>query len=162
MPTSVPTPTPSELDILAALWQAVTDEGEVALRVSDIHPLVAARRARHGESEPSQVTISSQLRGLSAKGLVEAVVAGGSGGAGSKPVRTRGLLKATTRSPLTGYRPSYSPSEVLQGTFEALASAYPESQRSQALLDFAKAIQLPDETLKNLEKLLAAEPNRGP
>lgn len=76
-------------------------------------------------------------------------------------MRTRGLLKATTRSPLTGYRPVHSPSEVLQGTLEALASAYPESQRPRALIDFAKAIQLPDETLKELEKLLAGDAGRG-
>ena len=161
MSPSIPTPTPSELDILAVLWQAVTDEGADALRVSDIHPLVASRRGRHGEAEPSPVTISSQLRGLSAKGLVLAVVVGGSSGKSREAVRTRGLLRASTRSPLTGYRPTHSPSEVLQATFEALASAYPETQQTQALIDFAKALKLPKRVVQDVEKAVREEQKPG-
>ena len=156
MPVSLPSPTPSELDVLAVLWAAVTDEGAEGLRVSDIHPRVAARRAQHGEAQPALVTISSQLRGLVGKGLVRPVVVGGKGERTPKRVRTRGLLKASSRSPLTGYVPAHTPGEVLRATLEALASAYPESQRADALLDFAKALKLPVKTIEKLKRLLSS------
>jgi hypothetical protein len=137
-------PSNSELDCLVVLWtHAAGPESGKALRVSEIHRDVCERRRANGEPEPTVVTISSQVRSLLQKHLVRSVV---SGAPDSDAVnreaafRTRGMLSPATRSPLTAYQFLHPPGEVLQSTFSAMISAYPESERPQALVDFADAL----------------------
>jgi len=155
------TPTPSELDCLAVLWKARTDEGETALRLSQVHERVAKRRAENGEPEPKLTTVSTQLRSLVHKSLLNEVVLVRSAEkepavqGQAAPIRTRGALRPLCRSPLTGYEPAHEPGEVLRETFRTLVSAYPESKKTDALVDFARALELPEKTVEELQKLLS-------
>ncbi len=145
--TSAPAFTPpsnSELDCLMALWgAAAAPDSNHAMRVSEIHRQVCSRRRQLGETEPTVVTISSQMRSLLQKNLVKCVV--GSTGESQQvgkdvAMRTRGMLSPTSRSPLTAYQYLFQPGEVLQSTFMAIIAAYPEPQRPQSLVDFAAAL----------------------
>ena len=140
------TPSPAELDCLTVLWQH-----DAPLQVQDIQRLVGERRRKLGEAEPSRSTISTQLRSLASKQLVTEVRV--SQGA-SPPIRTRGMLSPAARSPLTGYTPAYKPGQVLEPTMRALASAYPPGQRGEALLDFARALDLSKKAVARLRRLI--------
>jgi predicted transcriptional regulator len=147
-------PSWSELDILAAVWEAAS-EGGVPVRLSEIHKRVINRRAAKNEPEPAITTVSTQLRSLVAKRLLEEVkIIGPSGEVGAA---ARSMTRPPSRSPLTGYRPVHGPGTILEQTFKDLASAYPDQIRYQALLDFARALELPKGTLKKIEKLLKEE-----
>jgi hypothetical protein len=50
---------------------------------------------------------------------------------------------------------------VLYTTFYGLAEAYPPQKRLNALLDFARALGLPEETLGRLVKAVEAEKAAG-
>jgi hypothetical protein len=171
-------PQAGEIECLAVLWQAHAD-GETALRLSEIHRRIGKRRADSQESPPPALTtVSTQLRSLASKGLIQEVVVDSTGKTPGTPrVRTGGLLTPPTRSPLTGYRASYEPGEVLLQTYRGLARVYPKdgvlraladfaraidvpgqpfanNEKQQSLLEVARALHLPDETVRKLEKIL--------
>jgi hypothetical protein len=126
-----------ELDCLTVLWA----EGG-PLRVSEIHRKLLLRREQAGEAPPALTTISTYLRSLLDKGLLREVTLGGSGMAYASG--TRGMIP-TTRSPKTGYEVVHAPGAILKKTFRALAEAYPPDQRHQALIDFARALDLSED-----------------
>lgn len=146
-------PTTGELECLAVLWLA-EEQGARALRLSQIRKLIEDRRERFGEPSPALTTVSSYLRGAAAKRLLDEVRLMDDGSV--KPlsgVRSRGTLSAA-RSPRTAYRPMFDPGEVFQRTFEAIIQAYPPSRRMEALIDFAKALGLPDEKIEAIRALV--------
>lgn len=168
-------PTDAELEILAVLWQALAD-GQVGLRLSDIHRRLAERRKKKGQPEPAVTTLSVQIRGLQEKGLVDEV----NMDPGSWTKDQAGNLRSTgppaKRSPFTGYRTASGPGETLQEKFKELASVYPEEDRLRVVLDvvhalelakkplveeryrmvmeIARALELPKKKVSELEKLL--------
>ena len=151
----IQTPTPGELDVLAAVYEMVEDQADdTPLRLTEIHERVGTRRASYGEEPPALTTVSSQLRSLVTKGLLLDQQGSQSGSAGQGVVRTRGMFSPSGRSSSSGYRPAYEVGELLRDSFIGLASAYPEKQRYRALVDFAKALDLPESKVKKLEKLL--------
>lgn len=150
-------PSAGELEILAALWQAVA-EGARALRLSEVRELLLAR---HGSArEPS--TISTQLRSLLAKGWLEQVGLSLGEPAMTRArglVRTRGAVRnaaagVPTRSPFTAYRPRFPPTEALQPMLQQLVSAYPETERPRLLIEVARALGLSPETVAAIEQLV--------
>ncbi len=149
-------PSAGELEILAVLWEAVA-QGARALRLSEVRELLLARLGRTGE--PS--TISTQLRSLHAKGWI--VQVGISLGEPAMArvrgvVRTRGAARTSagvpTRSPFTAYCPKYPAGEALQPMVRRLVAAYPESERHRLLVDVARALELPSETVTAVERLM--------
>ena len=149
-------PSPSELDCLAVVWQSKHEENLTSLRLGEIHRRVAALRTRLGQPEPALTTVSTQVRTLVAKGLLREVLAKEAGPISGQPIRVirkRGMLDSGGRS-TSGYEASYEPGEVLSATFRALASAYPVQKRHEALLDFARALDMPKRTLVQLQKFL--------
>lgn len=146
-----------ELDCLVALWQAQA-EGEQALKLSEIHDRIGRRRAALGQGVPALTTISTYLRTLLLKKLVREVTIEDTTQETPRhgAVRVRGIVSAQppARSPRTGYRAALPPGETLKDSFKALADAYPPSARRQAVLDFARALALPDRLIKKLDKAL--------
>jgi hypothetical protein len=67
------------------------------------------------------------------------------------------MLTPASRSPLTSYQALYSPGDVLFTTFQALVAAYPPDRRGEALVDFARAMDLSRETIQKVQKLLDQE-----
>lgn len=164
--TSFTPPSTSELDCLSVLWRGTAAPGSSrAMRVSEIHRDVCERRRQHGETEPTLVTISTQIRSLLQKNLVRCVVApSGKQDTTAREVnvRTRGMLSPAPRSPLTAYQYALAPGEVLQTTFRAIVEAYPDDERPQALADFAQALattqvfdQITDNQKRDLLRVLA-------
>jgi hypothetical protein len=152
-------PTPGALDVLAVLWQQNRNQDR-PLPLSEVHHLVCERRKHYGEPPAPLSTVSSTLQKLVSQGLVEGV--GHSGAAASsqsmaRPIRTRGAYQAPRRSSVKGYRPVYQPGEVLHSTFYGLAAAYPTEDRLSALLDFAKALGLPETILSKVVRLVEQE-----
>jgi predicted transcriptional regulator len=148
-------PNPGELDVLGVLW--IERQGENRpLQLSEVYRRVCERRRQFGEPEPALTTVSTHLRGLTGKKLVEEVAAARAQ-AVRQPIRTRGGYTPATRSPLTSYRAAYRPGEVLHTTFQGLASAYPPGQRGDALVDFARALGFGEATLRKLEQFVAEE-----
>jgi hypothetical protein len=157
------------LEILGVLWQALAD-GAPALRLSEVRELLQGRYGR--QSEPS--TVSTQLRSLLAKGWLELTEASVGAPAlvrtrGAAPVRgvvrTRGTARATgnavrPRSPFTAYRPKHSIAETMGPLLGELAAAYPEAERHRFLLDAARALKLPAQTVAEIEKLVAPKPGK--
>jgi len=148
-------PNAGELDVLGVLWREAR-AGNAPLQLAEIHRRVCRRRQTYAEPEPALTTVSTHLRNLLAKGLIEELAATRAPVAPA-PVRTRGGYRPQTRSPLTSYRALYPPGQVLFTTFYGLAEAYPPDQRLDALLDFARALGLPDATLGRLHTLIQAE-----
>ena len=148
-----------ELDCLAVLWWAY-DEGQVALKLSDIHERVARRREELGEAPPQRSTISTYLRTLLNKQMLNEVMVGDTPGSQSPQIRTRGArgILPPTRSPYTGYQVAREPGEVLEQTYRTLANVYPPRSRGCALVDFARALGLPDKIISQIEELTKSLP----
>jgi predicted transcriptional regulator len=156
----LPTPNAGELDVLAVLWE----EGRgtnYSLQLSEVYRRVCARRRKYQEAEPALTTVSTHLRSLTAKGLLEEVTAARPGAAqpatGRAVVRVRGAYRPPTRSPLTSYRALHEPGSVLAATYYGLAEAYPPDRRLDALLDFATALELSEAALQRLRQFVAEE-----
>lgn len=142
-----------ETDCLAVLWEAHAG-GEAALKLSEVHRRVCGRREQNREAPPALTTVSTYLRTLVTKKLLQEIVVGDANRAVTYPPPTRGVLP-TTRSPRTGYRAAHPPGEVLEETFKALVRMYPEAERWKAVVDFARAtLKLPEKKIRELEVLL--------
>jgi predicted transcriptional regulator len=154
LPDASQEPNTGEIDCLAVLWEARAQDPARVMKLSEIHEKVAQRRQEFGEPPPALTTVSTYLRSALAKRLLVETRLDDQGKATPLvAVRTRGAL-SSSRSPKTAYRPAYEPGEVFRSTFQAIASSYPQSKRNQALVDFARAMDLPAETVKKIEKLL--------
>jgi hypothetical protein len=146
-------PNAGELDVLNVLWREQLGDNQ-ALQLSEIHRRVCERRRQFGEPEPALTTTSSQLKSLSEKTLI------GTGASSAPPrpaVRTRGGYTPSSRASASSYRALHGPGAVLLTTFRGLAAAYPEEQRLDALLDFARALGVSDECLRGLHEVVARE-----
>jgi predicted transcriptional regulator len=149
-------PTAGELDCLAVLWEAQETMGDrpCAMRLSEIHEGVCKRRESYGETAPALTTVSTYLRSALAKQLVHEVRRAEDGTVMPLVgIRTRGALSAS-RSPQTAYQPRVNPSEVFKPTFVAIIHSYPPGKRIQSLIDFAEAAELPQKTVKEIQKLV--------
>lgn len=147
-------PSTGELDVLGVLWAERCGENR-PLQLSEVHARVSRRRVEFGEPVPALTTVSTHLRNLVEKKLIQEVVRGGAP-AGPRP-RTRGGMTPPTRSPLTSYQALHEPGLVLRSTLCGLAAAYPDDARLQILVDLAQALDVTDNTLKKLEALVQAE-----
>jgi predicted transcriptional regulator len=156
-PPPLEAPNAGELDVYSVLW-AERQGDDQAMQLSEVYRRVCERRRRFGEPEPALTTVSTHLRGLVRKALAEEVM-GASTAARPAAVRTRGGLTPPTRSPLTSYRVLHSPGEVLLTTFRGLAASYPD--KLDALLDFARALEVSEESLRQLRELIDREKARG-
>lgn len=151
-------PNPGELDVLGVLW-AERRGSDSPLQLSEIHRRVCERRRAFGEVGPALSTVSGHLQRLADKDLIE-TTARASTSPLAPPVRVRGGYTPPSRSPLTSYRAKHTPGEVLHKEFVGLIAAYPADDRFDALLDMAKALDLPDELLLELRRLLEAHKAR--
>ncbi len=146
----------NELDILAALWAAQA-EGIPAMKLAEIHRRINERRAAARQAPIQPTTVSTYLRSMTDRKLLNQVtvdIAGPEGQRQTYASNERGLVP-TSRSPKTGYEAAHDPAEVLAKTLQALADALPPDERRwKALLDFANALGLPKETVEDLEKWL--------
>jgi hypothetical protein len=156
---ALPAPSAGELDVLGVFWEEEQGEGR-RLQLAEVYRRVCERRRRFGEAEPALSTVSTHLRKLLGKGLLEESSAPRSAGP-ARPIRLRGGYTPPTRSPLTSYRARHGPGEVLRTTFRGLAAAYPPCQRLNALLDFARALDLPAAVLVKLEGVVASPEAAG-
>src|SRR5262245_34263256 len=104
-PDMLPSPNAGELDVLGVLWSERASSKK-PLKLSEIHRRVIERRMEHQDPLPALTTVSTHLRSLLAKGLIQEVLASMPASSRS-PVRTRGMLTPPTRSPLTGYQSLY-------------------------------------------------------
>jgi hypothetical protein len=149
-------PNAGELDVLAVLWEEGQGAG-APLQLHDIWARVCERRRQFGEPLPAMTTVSTHLRNLVGKKLIEDFTATRPPAAAGQPVqppRFRGGYTPRTKSPHTSYRALYEPGEVLSTTFRGLAQAYPPAARPAALVDFARAMGLPESTLRALKQLV--------
>jgi predicted transcriptional regulator len=151
----LPSPNAGELDVLGVLWEEQLQSGR-PLKLSEIHRRVCGRRHEHQDPEPALTTVSTHLRSLLGKGLIQEVLASMPVSPRS-PVRTRGMLTPPTRSPLTGYQALFAPGEVLFRTMRGLIASYPPQQRMDALLDFAQVLGLSDANKERLKHLVQDE-----
>jgi predicted transcriptional regulator len=158
-PTPLEAPNAGELDVYSVLWAERCGDNH-PLQLSEVHRRVCQRRRGFGEPEPALTTVSTHLRGLVRKELADEVHATRTS-APPPSARSRGSYTPPTRSPLTGYRARHAPGEVLLTTFRGLAAAYPEGQRLEALLDFARALDLSAEGMRQLRELIDAEHARA-
>jgi predicted transcriptional regulator len=149
-------PNAGELDVYSVLWAERQGDNQ-PLQLSEVARRVSERRRAFNEPEPALTTVSTHLRALVRKGLAEEVL--GASTAARPAIRTRGGFTPPTRSPLTSYRALHSPGEVLRTTYRGLATAYPE--RLDALVDFARAVEMSAEGLRQLQKLVEQEKARG-
>jgi hypothetical protein len=148
------------MDVLAVLWEARENDAKEnnpragTLKLSDIHKLIEVRRRSFGEPPSALTTVSTYLRSATSKRLLKEVRTDDSGMPAPMPaVRTRGAL-STSRSPRTAYQVAHEPGVVFQSTMQAIIQTYPPGLRHQALVDFAKAMGLPQKTIKEIEKLI--------
>ena len=153
-------PSAGEMDVLAVLWEArEKDQKENnpragTLKLSEIHKLIEQRRQSFGEPPSALTTVSTYLRSATAKRLLKEVRTDDSGRpAPMAAVRTRGAL-SSTRSPRTAYQVAFEPGVVFRSTMQAIVQTYPLGLRHQALVDFARAMGLPQKTIKEVEKLI--------
>jgi hypothetical protein len=146
----------NELDILAALWAAQAG-GTPALKLAEVHQRINDRRAGLGQAPIQPTTVSTYLRSMTDRGLLNQVTVEDAGPEGERQtyaVRVRGLVP-TSRSPKTGYQAAHGPDVVLAKTLQALADAFPcDESRWKALLTFARALGMSEETAGDLEKWL--------
>jgi hypothetical protein len=145
-------PSAGELDVLSVLWREQLGDNHL-LQLSEIHRRVCERRRQFGEPEPALTTTSSQLRALADKKLIGT----GTPAADRPPVRTRGGYTPPSRASAASYRALHGPGEVLFTTFRGLAAAYPQEQRLDALLDFARALGVSEECLRGLQEVVGRE-----
>jgi hypothetical protein len=148
-------PGAGELDVLGVFWAEQPGE-QRSLQLSEVYRKVCERRRQFGEAEPALSTVSTHLRKLVAKGLLEESSTSRPV-ARDQPIRFRGGYTPPTRSPFTSYRVRYRPGEVLGTTFQGLAAAYPPAQRLEALIDFARALGVSGRLLDGLGRLVAEE-----
>jgi hypothetical protein len=148
------------MDVLAVLWEAREKDMREnspragTLKLSDIHKQIELRRQSFGEPPPALTTVSTYLRSATAKRLLREVRTDEEGRpAPVAAIRTRGALSAT-RSPRTAYQVAHEPGVVFQSTMRAIIQAYPTGLRHQALVDFARAMGLPQKLIKEVEKLV--------
>jgi predicted transcriptional regulator len=149
-------PNAGELDVLSVLWQERLGANK-SLRLSQIHDRVRAKREALHEPVPALTTISTHLRNLYRKQLIEQVRLTDEDEHRPVRVKTRGTLTPQTRSPLTAYRALYNPSDVLRYQMHGIIVAYPPELKYQALVDFARALKLPEDTVARIKSLLPAE-----
>jgi hypothetical protein len=156
-------PSPGEMDVLAVLWEARErdlKEGNPragTLKLADIHEQIKVRRQMFGEPPPALTTVSTYLRSATSKRLLRELRTDQEGRPSPlTAIRTRGALSAA-RSPRTAYQVAHEPGIVFRSTMQAIIQAYPPGQRAQALVDFARAMGLPQKTLKEVEKLIAGK-----
>ncbi|MCI0637477.1 MAG: hypothetical protein L0Y72_22385 [Gemmataceae bacterium] len=148
---AVPQPTGPELEILTVIWGQ--PEENLPLKLGQIYDLVKERRERFGEPAPAITTVSSTLRSAVARGLLTELRLTGGEAVPVSPVRVRGTLHPT-RSPQTAYKHAADPAVALRPMLKILADAFPEKDRAQGLIEFARALQLPEKTVKELRKVL--------
>jgi predicted transcriptional regulator len=151
----LPSPSAGELDVLGVLWEEQLLENR-PLKLSEIHKRVCLRRLEQSDPEPALTTVSTHLRSLLAKGLIQEVLAP-SRSSPRPNVRTRGMLTPSTRSPLTGYLALYPPGDVLLRTMHGLIVSYPVPQRVESLLDFGRALGLSKKNTEKLKQLVEDE-----
>jgi hypothetical protein len=156
-------PSAGEMDVLAVLWEARENDQKEnnprggTLRLSEIHKQIEIRRQSFGEPPSALTTVSTYLRSATAKRLLKEVRTDDLGRpAPVTAVRTRGAFSAN-RSPRTAYQVAHEPGVVFQSTMQAIIQAYPPGLRHQALVDFARAMGLPQRTIKEVEKLIAGK-----
>jgi hypothetical protein len=150
----LPAPNAGELDVLAVLWQEREGDSQ-PLKLSEVYKRVCKKRRQHGDPEPALTTVSTHLRKLTEKKLIQEVT--GAPASSRSFGQNRGMLTPPTRSPLTSYQAIYGPREVLFTTFKALAAAYPPDRRRDSLVDFAFALGLPGELIQKVQKILGSE-----
>src|SRR5207253_1576810 len=98
-----------ELDVLGVLW-AEQHGDDQALQLSEVYRRVCERRRAFGEAEPALTTVSTHLRNLVDKQLIEETLRRGAPPAPTRGmVRTRGGVTPPTRSPFTSYRATHAP-----------------------------------------------------
>jgi hypothetical protein len=71
----------------------------------------------------------------------------------------RGGYRPPIRSAVKGCRAIHGRGAVLYTTFYGLAEAYPPDQKLDAMLDFARVLGLPEETLQKVVRLVEEEKN---
>jgi hypothetical protein len=156
-------PSAGEMDVLAVLWEA-RERDRIdnnprggTLKLSEIHREIDLRRQSFGEPPAALTTVSTYLRSATAKRLLKEVRTDELGIPAQVPaVRTRGAL-SSTRSPRTAYQIAHEPGVVFRSTMQAIIQAYPPELRHQALVDFARAMNLPSKIIKEVEKLVAGK-----
>jgi hypothetical protein len=153
-------PSAGEMDVLAVLWEArerdlkENNPRAGTLKLSEIQHQIERRRQTFGEPPPALTTVSTYLRSATAKRLLKEVRIDSEGRPSAlTAIRTRGALSAT-RSPRTAYQVAHEPGVVFRSTMKAIIHAYPPGQRYQALADFARAMDLPQKVIKEIEKLV--------
>jgi hypothetical protein len=156
-------PSAGEMDVLAVLWEARENDAKEnnpragTLKLSDIHKQIEVRRRSFGEPASALTTVSTYLRSATAKRLLKEVRTDDLGRpAPMAAIRTRGAL-SSTRSPRTAYQVAHEPGVVFHSTMQAIIQAYPPGMRHQALVDFARAMGLPQKAVKEVEKLIAGK-----
>lgn len=149
-------PSAGELDVLGVLF-AERQKEDRPLQLSEVHGRVCQRREEFGEAKPALTTVSTHLRNLVSKNLIEEVTREGAVPTRGNAPRTRGGMTPPTRSPLTSYRALHEPGAVLSSTFRGLAAAYPDKDRLRMLIDVAQSLDVADEVLKKLEAIVLAE-----
>jgi hypothetical protein len=134
------------VDICSVLWDAGSRDMP-AMKLSEIHELAAARCQRLGKEPPALTTVSGYLRNLVEKGVLRQVEITESMSLEAPQVRVRGVRGESPprRSPNTGYQAVAGPQELLQPLFKDLADAFPSKDRLRALIDFARALELPED-----------------
>jgi hypothetical protein len=65
----------------------------------------------------------------------------------------RSTLHAT-RSPQTAYLWAHTPSEIISPTLLVLAESYPRGQKDQILIDLARVLQLSDDVIADMRRLI--------
>src|SRR5438067_873021 len=82
----LPAPNAGELDVLGVLWLE-KQSGDRPLQLGEVYRRVCERRRHYLEPEPALTTVSTHLRNMVAKGLIEEVAAARHGAAGLAPER---------------------------------------------------------------------------
>lgn len=149
LPAEIELPTGAETEVLSVLWEVPKDH---ALKLSEIHQAVVARREKQELGPPALTTVSSTLRGALGKKLLREMRVTSEGVQPAPRVSAPSLV--ASRSPQTAYQANVSPSEVMVPLFRLFANAYPEKDRREALVDMARALELPEEVVDKIKKVL--------
>ncbi len=144
-----PSPAAAELELLAVIWRAEaeadSDKSPRAFRLSKLHELLKQfRELRKVDfGEPKLSTVSTCLRSMKEKGLLEEVRLLPDGSIETSPAHAAGLMRST-RSPHTAYRSTYTPKDILGPMFRDIASAYPDAKRNEILVDLSEHLSETD------------------
>jgi hypothetical protein len=153
----VPLPTGPELEvqgILRAQNESDEQSGKKAptpLKLAQVRDAIERRRGPN-EPPPPLTTLSSTLRNAVAHGLLKEYRL--TGGQPQEVSRSAARAFGAVRSPQTGYVAAYTPEEVMTPLFRQLAKVYPPGQRYHPVIHMARALDLPDDIIDKLEKLL--------